>query len=339
MRQEDAERLILNLYKYVLKRSPRQSEFQGWVQRAVSGSSIESIVRAFFNSDELRRKTEVSSTFYAGHYHSPVVNPETVRSYVDRERLTAPGEMKGLALDIDRMRALWTESLPFIKTSPFTDSPTPQNRYHYLGGPYPWGDAITLRMMIGHLKPRRVVEIGSGFSSACMLDSAEHAGLSNFHLTCIEPNPARLKSLLREGDEARLTLIEKGVQEVGADIVDQLEANDILFIDSTHVMKTGSDVHYEFFHLLPRVKPGVIIHVHDVPFPFEYPDKWIFELNYSWNEAYVLRAFLMFNTQFRVLFWNSLFAREHLAAIKQECPDFLKNPGSSIWIERVQPAA
>jgi hypothetical protein len=114
-----------------------------------------------------------------------------------------------------------------------------------------------------------------------------------------------------------------------------LERNDILLIDSTHVMKTGSDVHFELFHLLPRLKPGVLVHVHDVVFPFEYPTQWVFDENYSWNEAYALRCFLMFNSAFKVLFWSSLYARTYTDAIRGEFAPFLRNPGSAIWIERV----
>ena len=124
-----------------------------------------------------------------------------------------------------------------------------------------------------------------------MLDSAEHARLPTLNLTCIEPYPERLPSLMRPGDTKHVNVIDRPVQDVPEEIVDSLQDNDILFIDSTHVMKTGSDVHYEFFHLLPRLKPGVVVHFHDCGFPFEYPDEWIFELNYSWNEVYALRAF------------------------------------------------
>jgi predicted O-methyltransferase YrrM len=190
-------------------------------------------------------------------------------------------------------------------------------------------------MMIFHFRPKRVIEIGSGFSSACILDSVQHANLRDFHLTCIEPNVSRLRSLLRPEDSERLTLIEAPVQDVPCAIVDALEPNDILFIDSTHVMKTGSDVHYEFFHLLPRLKPGVILHFHDIQYPFEYPDGWIFDSNYSWNEAYVLRAFLMFNKEFSIIFWNALYAGKFTTEITNEFPTFLNNPGGSIWIERV----
>lgn len=189
-------------------------------------------------------------------------------------------------------------------------------------------------MMINHLRPRRIIEVGSGFSSACMLNSAEHAGLPDFALTCIEPYPDRLKSLLRETDYPRVEIIERPVQEVPPETVDTLMPNDILFINSTHVLKTGSDVHYELFYLLPRLRPGVFVHFHDIEFPFEYPSPWIFEENRSWNEAYALRAFLMYNEVFHVVFWPSLFAAVFAPDIQREFPLFLRNSGCSIWLRR-----
>jgi predicted O-methyltransferase YrrM len=233
------------------------------------------------------------------------------------------------------MLGIWNRNLDFIKSTPFTDEQAAQyNRYYYTGGPFPWGDGITLRMMINELTPRRIVEIGSGFSTACMLDSADHIGLDSLQITCIEPYPDRLLSLMRAKDHDRVKLLERFVQDVPEDVVDELEPGDILFIDSTHVLKTGSDVHFEFFHLIPRLKQGVVVHFHDVPYPFEYPPEWVFGMNYSWNEAYALRLFLMFNNAFEVTFWGSLLARSYTANIRSDFPTFLRNPGSSIWLRR-----
>jgi predicted O-methyltransferase YrrM len=329
-----AEQLIMDLYENALGRLPGPNEFKSWVKTAVGELPPEKIIRAFYSSAEFKIKNSVRSAFPLGHFHSPLVDPDTVRGYVANERNTNPSEISGIAFDIERMRAIWLDNLTVIKNTPFTDHPSKQNRYCYLGGPFSYGDAITLRMMIHHYRPKRIVEIGSGYSSACMLDSAEHAGLSEFHLVCVEPNTKRLRSFLRRDDFARVKIIEKTIQEVPVSIVDDLGPNDFLFIDSTHVMKTGSDVHYELFHLLPRLKIGVVVHFHDVHFPFEYPDDWIFELNHSWNEAYALRAFLMFNTNFRVSFWDSLFAKIFADSIRVEYPTFLRNSGGSIWIER-----
>ena len=336
MNKNAAEQLISGLYEHCLNREPGAIEFDQWVDAiVVNGMTPDSVIRAFYESVEYQTKHSVITVFPPGHFHSPVVDPSTVQNYVRRERLFKAYDINNISLNLEKMRELWNKHLTFIKNTPFTDNPSSKNRYHYLGGPFPYGDAITLRMMIMHFRPQRVIEIGSGFSSACILDSAEHADLHNFHLTCIEPNAERLRSLLRPADSEKLRLIETPVQDVKCEIVDILEPNDILFIDSTHVMKTGSDVHYVFFHLMPRINPGVILHFHDIMYPFEYPDLWIFETNYSWNEAYALRAFLMFNQEFRIIFWNSLYATNFAAEINTEFPTFLKNPGGSIWIQRV----
>jgi predicted O-methyltransferase YrrM len=332
-----AEKLISELYEHVLERQPTAAEYATWVEQLVSGLPPERAVSAFFRSKEFQTKKEkkgVDSTFPMGHFYSPVVDPGSVRNYVDRERQLRPEQIAGIPLDIESMRNIWLRNLPFIQSSPFTDKQNGDNRYYYTMGYFPPGDAITLRMMIGNYKPKRIIEIGSGSSSACMLDAAEHAALHDFSLTCIEPFPDRLRALLRESDRGSTTIIERQVQDVPSAIVNDLEPNDILFIDSTHVLKTGSDVHYELFHLLPLIKPGVIVHFHDILYPFEYHDQWIFEKNFSWNEAYALRAFLMYNTDFRVLFWNPLFALSFASSIRDEFPIFLTNPGGSIWLER-----
>ncbi len=335
MDRDAAEQLVADMYKYALSREPGEIELANWVEAAASGMAAEDLVRAFFTCAEFQAKHRVQSVFPPGHYHSPVVDPAAVSDYVARERLSQPEDIAGISLDTASMRRMWLKNLDLVKQTPFTDEKSSANRYYYKGGPFPWGDAVILRMMMGHFRPKTVIEVGSGFSSACMLDASDHFAVPDFKLTCIEPFPARLKSLLRAEDMSRVTIVEKMVQTVPADLVETLDAGDFLFIDSTHVMKTGSDVHHEIFNMLPRVKPGVIVHFHDIIYPFDYPDKWIFDLNYSWNEAYSLRAFLMYNTRFRVVFWNSLYARSFKPEIEAEFPVFLKNPGGSIWLERI----
>jgi predicted O-methyltransferase YrrM len=300
--------LVNAIYLAVLERLPKRSEIVLWKKDIQNGTTPEEMLSVIKASGEYKEKTAVTVRVRPGHYYSPIVDPETVRSYVARERM-AP--IEGIDIDTAAMRQLWLKNLKAIQETPFTEEMSLRNRYYYGAMSYPSGDAITLRMMVHDRRPRRVIEIGSGFSSACFLDSADQAGLENFHLTCIEPYPERVKKILWPGDWNRVTLIEKLVQEVSPSLVEDLEANDILFIDSTHVLKTGSDVHFELFHLLPRVKPGVLVHIHDVRYPFEYPDPFIFERNYSWTEAYG-------------------------KVMKSEFPRFMQNHGSSIWIERLE---
>lgn len=273
----------------------------------------------------------VKSIYPMGHYSSPVVDPEQVRDYMSKVPVTEPSDINGIVIPLERMHQLWLSGLSEIKRAVFNKERA-ANRRFYLGGPFPFGDALFLRMMIGLFKPRRIVEIGSGFSTACMLDCADEYGLE-LKLTCVEPFPKRVLNLLRPDDHSRVTIHERKVQELDLGIVGALQSNDILFIDSTHVLKTGSDVHYELFHMLPAIRHGVIVHFHDCPYPFEYPPKWVLEDNFSWNEAYALRAFLMYNSRFLIEFWGSLFRRQFRDEISQEFPQLLnENPGASIWL-------
>jgi predicted O-methyltransferase YrrM len=331
---DEDEQLINVLYSGMLNRSPSEKELQHWVGALRSGVSPAAVATAFVKSPEHQAKHEIFSVFSPGHYHSPVVDPRTVRSYWEQESRHEPADISAINVDPAPMLAIWNRNLDFIKETPFTDERSHANRYYYTGGPFPWGDGISLRMMMNELLPQRIVEIGSGFSTACMLDSADQIGIRDLQITCVEPYPDRLLSIMRPEDHERVTLLERFVQDIPEDVVDELEAGDILFIDSTHVLKTGSDVHFEFFHLIPRLRPGVVIHFHDVQFPFEYPAQWVFEENYSWNEAYAVRLFLMFNDEFEVIFWGSLLALSYADRIRGDFPIFLRNPGSSIWLRR-----
>jgi hypothetical protein len=223
MEPQAAEQLISDLYEYCLRRKPADSEYRHWVDHAIAGGRPERIVRAFYSSPEFRTKNSVNAAFSPGHYHSPVVDPNTaVKEYVTRERSAQPEQIHGINLSLESMRQLWLENLDVIRETPFTDEPSERNRYYSSGGPFPLGDALTLRFMVFHHRPKRVIEIGSGRSSACMLDAAEQAGLGDFHLTCIEPYPDRLKSLLRQSDMSRVEIVEEPVQNVPSDLVDKL---------------------------------------------------------------------------------------------------------------------
>jgi predicted O-methyltransferase YrrM len=273
------------------------------------------------------------TVFPPGHFHSPIVNPEEVVQYYQRSVSKEPEQIAGVNLSLGDLRNFWLQNLNTFKTASFPATQTATHRYHYEGCPFPYGDAAVLRVMMARMRPQRVVEIGSGYSTACMLDAADEFELDGLTLTCIDPNTQRLRSLLRPRDLERITIMETVVQDVELDIFAELKANDVLLIDSTHVLKTGSDVHYEIFEILPKLQPGVLVHFHDCQYPFEYPPKWVFESNFSWNEIYALRAFLMYNDTFRIVFWGSLFRRKCSELIAVTFPDFLHhNPGGSIWL-------
>lgn len=269
-----------------------------------------------------------------GHYYSPIVDP----AEIDKKTLADSGvAMAGVAaVDIDSsaMLQLWNGSREILKECSFPDKAVDGKRYYYENEFYSFSDAITLYMMLRTYKPRRIVEVGSGFSSACTLDTIDAHFEHDVSLVFIEPNPGRLRELLRQQDVARTTIIEKPVQQVDLSVFDELTENDVLFIDSTHVSKTGSDVNHIFFNILPRLNAGVLVHFHDIFFPFEYPSVWAIEQNRSWNEAYLLRAFLMYNAAFQVLFFTNYFARQHRAAVQELCPTFLRDSGGAIWLRK-----
>ncbi len=328
-----AEEYIASLYATVLKRDPKPDEFANWVTYAAA-LPPEQVYFAFVNSKEykLQQEKSVPTMFWPGHYYSPVVDPSTIAEYVEKQYLQEPGDIKGIHFDENAMVRFWKENAEFIKNTPFSEHDDGKNRYYYDNDQYPYGDAMMLRAMIAHFKPKNVIEVGSGFSSACMLDAVDHIGLSDFALTCIDPDADRLRGRLREEDHSRVDIIEGLVQDVPVSTFSKLTENDILFIDSTHVLKTASDVHYELFSILPSLNKGVLIHFHDIHYPFEYPRQWLFENNRSWNEIYALRALLMYNSAFEVVFWNGLFAHRQPELVHETNPLFLKNPGGSIWL-------
>jgi predicted O-methyltransferase YrrM len=330
---ESTEVLLGPILRRLFGKTPPARLLEVWAQKVDRGIPLKAFLQQIVMSKPFLENKNVRVHNPAGHYFSPVVDPDLVRDYYDMSSGLGPAEISGIDFHLDDMLSFWTRNRDFISTTPFHDHPDSAHRYAYLAGSYNHGDAITLRAMIGDRRPRRVIEIGSGLSSACILDSAEQAKLDPFHLTCIEPYPDRLKRILRPGDEAKVELFERGAQEMPLEMFRALEAGDILFIDSTHVLKTGSDVHYELFFILPVLKPGVLVHFHDCRFPFEYSETQVFAKNYSWNEAYAVRALLMYSARFRIVFHGSLFAREYRSLVEETCPTYLRNPGSALWIE------
>lgn len=149
---------------------------------------------------------------------------------------------------------------------------------------------MVLHTMLRHLRPARVIEVGSGWSSACMLDTDDLFLDGATEITFIDPEPERLESLLR-GDELepRVTIHRCRVQDVDPGLFGALEAGDVLFIDSSHVVKAGSDVIQLALDVVPTLPAGTFVHIHDIPWPFEYPKLWA-EQRRWWSEAYLVRA-------------------------------------------------
>jgi len=171
-----------------------------------------------------------------------------------------------------------------------------------------------------------------------MLDTNELFFDNSISLTFIEPHPQAFLSLMKRGDAKRIELVSSQLQDVGLDVFSRLSANDILFIDSSHVSKVGSDVNYLVFEILPLLQRGVYVHFHDVFYPFEYPQQWICDLGIAWNEAYLLRAFLQYNTSFRIAFFNTYLETFFEKEMRAVLPLCFNNTGGSIWLRKAADA-
>jgi hypothetical protein len=218
-----------------------------------------------------------------------------------------------------------------------------ENGFYLINGNYMAIDAHVYYSLIRHLRPRRVVEIGSGFSTmiagAACLQNQKDSGTAP-RLTAIEPHPP---PALKAGLGGLSELIQQKVQNVPLDVFTSLEANDILFIDSSHVLREGGDVQFEFGEILPRLAPGVMVHVHDVSLPQPYPRVYFEERRFYWNEQYLLQAFLAFNNRFEVVWPGNFMLLRHRLRVLQVFPEYeamrLAFPSSepaSFWM-RVRP--
>ena len=198
-------------------------------------------------------------------------------------------------------------------------------RYYYDNPYFSWSDAIIYSCIIRAHEPRHIIEIGAGYSTACALDTLDAAGLSS-HLLCIDPDPARLRSLLRSDDQTRCEIVSSRVEALSEELltrISALTAGDIFFVDSSHVSKAGSDVNFIIHKLLPQLQPGVLIHFHDVFHNFEYPEKWIAE-GVEFSEQYLLRSFLQYNEAFRIILMTDWMERHHRDWYAQHMPDCLR---------------
>ena len=270
-----------------------------------------------------------------GHFYSPICDPTLIRGrYRDPWTTTAPRDLPGIDLAHQAQRSLWESWSRFLPDARSFATNQASRRYRLPARNYDVGDAIVYTCMLRYLRPTRLIEVGSGSSSAVALDTFDQFFPARPRCTFIDPYPAFLQSLLTQRDKDTIEIIATDVQNVPSRQFEDLQQNDVLFIDSTHVVKTGSDVVYELFEILPRLRSGVVVHFHDVFYPFEYPCDWVLVRNYSWNELYTLRAFLMGNRDWEIIFFNDYFARVERAMVERDAPEVLRNPGGGLWLRR-----
>jgi hypothetical protein len=274
--------------------------------------------------------------FHPGHYYSPLPDPDYVDAHgtrlFDRQVVSLPGIDDNWAGQERLLKELARYGAEFTPSESEAAAKISGDRYFLDNDFFSCLDAFAYYGMLRQYRPKQIVEVGSGFSSALALDVSDKFLRPLPQFTFIEPFPERLRSLLRPDDSNHTVTHESIVQEMSPDLFLKLAAGDFLFIDSSHVTKIGSDVNFLFLEILPRLAPGVIIHIHDVFWPFEYPKAWLDE-GRCWNELYLLRGMLSGTDRYRILLFNSQIVQQHAELLKELPPWAKPKNAQSIWLE------
>ena len=273
------------------------------------------------------------------HYDTPV--PE--RADLDDAFCRRHSELVGLDMNDEHalglLRNVFPQYLPeFRRSFPVYPSSSEGEQFHLINGSFMAIDAHVYYAFIRHFKPERIIEIGAGNSTllaaAASVRNREEAGLAPA-LTAIEPFPS---TALKRGLSGRCRLIEKKVQDVGLELFASLRSGDMLFIDSSHVLRSGGDVQIEYCEILPRLAPGVIVHIHDISLPKPYPQVY-FESQLYYNEQYLLQAFLCFNSRFEVIWAGNYMLLKYGESVCSVFPEYEEmrkvypfSEPSSFWI-------
>jgi predicted O-methyltransferase YrrM len=287
--------------------------------------------RAHRDIDELAAQTRTWVPL--GHFYSPVPDLDAIRAREAQIWGHDPALLPGVDLRLDEQWRFLDALAPLLADVSFAASPdeaAARGQRYWSGNPaFGAGDATWLTAMVSHFQPKRVVELGSGYSTACLLDARERPGVNRFELTLVEPHPELAMRLV--GQPADVDVREQGTEDVDLGVFTALTANDVLFIDSTHVSRTGSDVNRIFFDILPALADGVIVHVHDVFTGFEYPPEWVYE-GRAWSEQYVLHAFLQYNVRFDILLWPLLLWVLDRDRVNRRAATMAEAQGASLWL-------
>lgn len=266
------------------------------------------------------------------HYYEPLFNPAHLRYSLSLDR-----DLAGLDWNI-------TEQLDLLTKFHFNEElvafPLAYQRdlqFFYNNNFFASGDAEFLYNMIRHFRPSRIFEIGSGQSTLLAASAIQENRRNdvNYHCrhVCVEPYENKWLHQLN------IELVRSPVERLDKSFFDKLEQNDILFIDSSHMIRPQGDVLFEFLDVLPALKPGVLVHIHDIFTPKDYLHEWIYEDVRFWNEQYLLEAFLSFNTQFKIIGALNFLKHHYPQELAKTCPILQKQMDSrepgSFWIRRI----
>lgn len=278
-------------------------------------------LRQLHRHSRARRLQLIPAFFYTSAFA-----PEDLPAAVWDGRFSACGEF-----DLERQRAFLRETPSFAKELaefPFDAPPTGSANYFWGNEQFSHSDASLYYSLIRRFRPARIVEVGAGHSTKLAARAIRDNGTGV--ILCIDPHAPRWLGEL----EGRVEVVEKKVQETPDSVFLDLEPSDILFIDGSHISKTGSDVNHLFLRILPRLPKGVLVQIHDICLPFEYPKYWSQDALCYWNEQYVLAALLANSAKFEILLGVYFLQQTDPAALMPFRPeiDGVFPGGGSLWL-------
>jgi SAM-dependent methyltransferase len=278
--------------------------------------------------------SQVPVRFEPGHYYSPMYD---AREFVARRERFWPRTPRPTP-DIDWREDAQVELCNQVFAAQQSlglshDEPADPSEYWALNSQYPPLDAWVLAGLLRHLRPAAMIEVGCGYSSlvTARINREDFGGSLKF--TCIEPYP---RPFLVDGVAGITDLRVEAVQDTPPELFEDLTEGDILFIDTSHTVKTGGDVTWIFHEIIPRLAPGVYVHIHDVFLPGDYPEPWVME-GWGWNESYLVRSFLSYNSAFEVVWGSQYMTQRHPDCLHGAFPDLGKytaRGGAALWIRR-----
>jgi len=264
--------------------------------------------------------------YLKGHYYSPYPDMNYIEKNYSDDIIEYSIDALNLKEDdiINQLVKLskYRRFIDFNKSQYFN----PNNLY------FRYTDAWVYATMIHYLKPQTIVEIGSGFSTAIAIDMNTEYFNESINILSIDPDQKRINEIIGNRNP-KILLKPLSLLEIDIESFSQLNKNDILFIDSSHMLKQGSDVNYILFNILPMLNSDVVVHFHDI-FLFNYPKAW-FKDGRAWNESYAIRAFLSYNSRFQILFLNKWVTTQLEEICMKEFPELLiGHGGSSLYIRK-----
>lgn len=310
--------MIPNVYRKKFLLEDREALLRPGVEASVvSGflrsTGVRTIVSSLFQAVQGALKVNITPS----HFYFPVPK---IKSLEGKDwSASRPCAAFDLSLS-EQIERLYTELLPYAAECNFPERPVGGNgHFHFNNGYFERIDAEVAYCFVRQRRPRRIIEVGSGNSTLVLAEAMRKNAESGWpgELISIEPHPA---PFLHRGITGLTRLIESPVQQVPVELFRGLQPNDLLFIDSTHVVSMDNDVLYECLRILPELAPGVLVHFHDIFTPLDYPEKFVRTNLCFWSEQYLLEAFLSFNSAYRVVWSGSAMQQYHPEVLRQVFP-------------------